>query len=193
MTKELIWFEKLISSNLKELAQADISPEFMEHYSDRIFLELKNSKKEIFNDIAIKKYPKPKAQNKIWEYQKTITRLMDVLYAQNPGYWEKQDDLKHETLQLKIYDGLSELRKFLLEYFQECYNDSEHQSAIDYTLLKRAISSSIVDLRNRFMPYQHESLFNCMVSPLTGYINKNQKRITVKCADYIHCYNNHLL
>lgn len=193
MTKELIWFEKLISSDLKDLNQTEISPALREHYSARIHLELQNSKKEIFNDIAIKKYPKPKAQNKIWEYQKTITRLMDLLFAQNPEYWcniSIQDD---DSLQLSIHKGLLDLRAFLLNYFPRCCNDLEKQSIIDYTFLSRDISKAISVLQERFMPYTKERLFQTMISPLTGFITKKQKAVTLNQAIYLEAYKDHLL
>lgn len=193
MTKELIWFEKLISSDLKELPHSHIPTALLQHYSHRIQLEFENSQKEIFNDITINKYPKAKAKTKIWNYQKTITRLMDLLYAQNPDFWTNESHEDQESLPLHVYNGLVHLREFLLKYFPLCCNALEKQSVIDYIKLNRYTNQSIDLLKQRFMPYTNESLFQAMISPLTGFISKKKKNITLNQARFIKCYQDHLL
>lgn len=192
MTTKLIWFERFVAHELKDISRENFSTELLTHHRNRLFDELEHCKKEIFQAATVGGVAKSEIQSNILSCQKVILRLMDMVYDQDPEFWLAFDESKTDHVLYLTYQALEGLRGFLEEYFQSHYDLTENVSSIEMALLSREVRLGLELLQSKFLPYQNEAFYEAAISPLQGFLIKSSLKINITQANYLRRYKNHL-
>ena len=193
MTTKLIWFERFVAHELRDIARANCSSELLAYHRNRLSDELELCKKEIFKSVSTNGLVRTDVQSHVRSCQKVILHLMDVIYDQDPDYWRCFEESKGDQILFLIFQTLENLRSFLKEYFQSYYDHDEKASSIELALLGREVQTTLDLLQTKFFPYKQETFFEALVSPLLGFLIKTSFRASVTHVSYLRRYMNHLM